>query len=107
MASNSSGLRRRGGGGGGNKAKAEAQESEKAATAAAAAAAAAAASTRVARKAPSERGYKLAMVILTLLAFVTRFYRISHPAQVVFDEVHFGKVWMSDSIGGGKKGGKG
>jgi dolichyl-phosphate-mannose-protein mannosyltransferase len=29
---------------------------------------------------------------MTLLAFVTRFYGISHPNQVVFDEVHFGKV---------------
>ncbi|CAI2185386.1 19719_t:CDS:2 [Funneliformis geosporum] len=28
---------------------------------------------------------------LTLLSFATRFYRIDHPAQVVFDEVHFGK----------------
>ncbi|CAG8562246.1 1640_t:CDS:10 [Funneliformis caledonium] len=28
---------------------------------------------------------------LTILSFATRFYRIDHPAQVVFDEVHFGK----------------
>lgn len=40
----------------------------------------------------SEWDYKLAIVILTILAFVTRFYGITHPNQVVFDEVHFGKV---------------
>ncbi|GJE91205.1 glycosyltransferase family 39 protein [Phanerochaete sordida] len=28
---------------------------------------------------------------LTLLAFALRFYKINHPDQVVFDEVHFGK----------------
>ncbi|KAG0245442.1 hypothetical protein BGW41_000069 [Actinomortierella wolfii] len=28
---------------------------------------------------------------LTLLALLTRFYKISHPDEVVFDEVHFGK----------------
>ena len=27
---------------------------------------------------------------LTVLAFIVRFWRISHPDQVVFDEVHFG-----------------
>lgn len=36
--------------------------------------------------------YKLALAVITLLAFVTRFYAITHPNQVVFDEVHFGKV---------------
>jgi dolichyl-phosphate-mannose-protein mannosyltransferase len=40
----------------------------------------------------SEWDYKLAIVVLTILAFVTRFYGITHPNQVVFDEVHFGKV---------------
>lgn len=40
----------------------------------------------------SEWEYKLALVVITILAFVTRFYGISHPNQVVFDEVHFGKV---------------
>ncbi|KAK5722537.1 Dolichyl-phosphate-mannose--protein mannosyltransferase 4 [Elasticomyces elasticus] len=35
--------------------------------------------------------YKLALTIITVLAFVTRFWGISHPNQVVFDEVHFGK----------------
>ncbi|EIM86638.1 glycosyltransferase family 39 protein [Stereum hirsutum FP-91666 SS1] len=29
--------------------------------------------------------------ILTALAFALRFYKINHPDQVVFDEVHFGK----------------
>lgn len=36
--------------------------------------------------------YKLALTIITFLAFLTRFWGISHPNQVVFDEVHFGKV---------------
>jgi dolichyl-phosphate-mannose-protein mannosyltransferase len=36
--------------------------------------------------------YKLALGVITVLAFVTRFWGISHPNQVVFDEVHFGKV---------------
>lgn len=36
--------------------------------------------------------YRLALVVLTILAFITRFYKISYPNEVVFDEVHFGKV---------------
>ena len=40
----------------------------------------------------NEWDYKLAFAITTILAFVTRFWGISHPDQVVFDEVHFGKV---------------
>ena len=36
--------------------------------------------------------YKIALAVITLLAFATRFYAITHPNQVVFDEVHFGKV---------------
>jgi dolichyl-phosphate-mannose-protein mannosyltransferase len=36
--------------------------------------------------------YKLALAVITVLAFATRFYAITHPNQVVFDEVHFGKV---------------
>jgi hypothetical protein len=43
----------------------------------------------------SEWDYKLALAVITVLAFITRFYGISHPNQVVFDEVHFGKVWLS------------
>ena len=44
-----------------------------------------------------EWDYKLALLIVTLLAFATRFYGIGHPDQVVFDEVHFGKVRASDN----------
>lgn len=40
----------------------------------------------------NETDYKIALVIITALAFVTRFWGISHPNEVVFDEVHFGKV---------------
>ena len=39
-----------------------------------------------------EWDYRIAMSIITLLAFITRFWGISHPNEVVFDEVHFGKV---------------
>ncbi|OAL74525.1 mannosyltransferase [Trichophyton violaceum] len=39
----------------------------------------------------SEWDYRLALVIVTLGAFATRFWKISYPDQVVFDEVHFGK----------------
>ncbi|KAI9740555.1 MAG: hypothetical protein M1834_005136 [Cirrosporium novae-zelandiae] len=35
--------------------------------------------------------YKIALTIITVLAFLTRFWGITHPDQVVFDEVHFGK----------------
>lgn len=55
-------------------------------------------------KAPaSEWDYKLALVIITVLAFATRFWGISHPNEVVFDEVHFGKVsnFGNDDGGGG------
>lgn len=48
-----------------------------------------------ASKAPSTGGqleYKLALFVITVLAFVTRFIGLSHPDEVVFDEVHFGKV---------------
>ncbi|KAI5782409.1 Dolichyl-phosphate-mannose-protein mannosyltransferase-domain-containing protein, partial [Pyronema domesticum] len=37
------------------------------------------------------RGYKIALAVITALAFVTRFHRLGHPNEVVFDEVHFGK----------------
>lgn len=43
-------------------------------------------------KVDNERDYQIAFVIITVLAFVTRFWGISHPNEVVFDEVHFGKV---------------
>ncbi|KAJ6120311.1 hypothetical protein N7523_004591 [Penicillium sp. IBT 18751x] len=42
-------------------------------------------------KLQSEWDYWLAMGVLTVLAFATRFYRIDYPNEVVFDEVHFGK----------------
>lgn len=46
----------------------------------------------------SEWEYKLSLAIVTVLAFASRFYGISHPNQVVFDEVHFGKVsWKRPS----------
>jgi dolichyl-phosphate-mannose-protein mannosyltransferase len=51
-----------------------------------------------AAKAPgSDRDYKAVFVIITALAFLTRFWGISHPNEVVFDEVHFGKVRLSCS----------
>lgn len=40
----------------------------------------------------NEWDYKLALGIIIVLAFLTRFFGISHPDEVVFDEVHFGKV---------------
>jgi dolichyl-phosphate-mannose-protein mannosyltransferase len=46
----------------------------------------------------SDWDYKVALAIITVLAFMTRFYAISHPNQVVFDEVHFGKVRVDVSF---------
>lgn len=40
----------------------------------------------------SERDHQIAFTVITFLAFLTRFVGISHPDEVVFDEVHFGKV---------------
>lgn len=45
-----------------------------------------------AAKKDSELDHKIALSIMTVLAFLTRFWGISHPNEVVFDEVHFGKV---------------
>lgn len=47
-----------------------------------------------AAKAPagSERDHQVVFTFFTALAFLTRFWGISHPNEVVFDEVHFGKV---------------
>lgn len=45
-----------------------------------------------------EWDYRLAITIITLIAFVTRFWGISHPNEVVFDEVHFGKVSRSGQL---------
>jgi len=36
--------------------------------------------------------YRLGFAVITILGFATRFWGINHPDQVVFDEVHFGKV---------------
>ncbi|KAL2128939.1 hypothetical protein VTI74DRAFT_8463 [Chaetomium olivicolor] len=49
------------------------------------------AATTKSQAAGSERDYKVAFVVITALAFLTRFWGISHPNEVVFDEVHFGK----------------
>lgn len=40
----------------------------------------------------SDWDYKLALTVITIAAFITRFWGIGHPDEVVFDEVHFGKV---------------
>lgn len=40
----------------------------------------------------SQLDYKITLFFITVAAFVTRFIGISHPDEVVFDEVHFGKV---------------
>jgi len=40
-----------------------------------------------------EWDYRIALAVITLGAFITRFWGISHPNEVVFDEVHFGKVY--------------
>ena len=48
--------------------------------------------TKLPEAVKSEWDYKLALSIITLLAFITRFWGIGHPNEVVFDEVHFGKV---------------
>lgn len=39
----------------------------------------------------SNAKYFQANLVLTVLAFLTRFIMLSHPDEVVFDEVHFGK----------------
>ena len=44
------------------------------------------------QKTGAEWDYRVALSVITLLAFITRFWGISHPNEVVFDEVHFGKV---------------
>lgn len=49
-------------------------------------------------KKKSEWDYRIACLLITVAAFVTRFWGISHPNQVVFDEVHFGKVIANQSV---------
>lgn len=44
------------------------------------------------QKVSSQWDYKAALAVITVLAFITRFWGIGHPNEVVFDEVHFGKV---------------
>ncbi|EMD38940.1 glycosyltransferase family 39 protein [Gelatoporia subvermispora B] len=39
----------------------------------------------------NEKASMAVVGVLTALAFATRFYKINHPDEVVFDEVHFGK----------------
>jgi hypothetical protein len=34
---------------------------------------------------------RIALAVVTALAFFTRFYKLDYPNEVVFDEVHFGK----------------
>jgi len=43
----------------------------------------------------SDWDYKLALAVITILAIVTRFWHITYPDEVVFDEVHFGKVCVA------------
>ncbi|KAI9022268.1 glycosyltransferase family 39 protein [Phycomyces nitens] len=38
-----------------------------------------------------ETYHRIALTVITVLAFFITFYKIWYPAQVVFDEVHFGK----------------
>lgn len=46
----------------------------------------------VSAKKDAQRDYQITGILITALAFLTRFWGISHPNEVVFDEVHFGKV---------------
>ena len=39
----------------------------------------------------NDRGDQMMVILMTILAVMTRFFRISHPAEVVFDEKHFGE----------------
>lgn len=48
-----------------------------------------------AKQPPSEWDYWVGMTVMTVLAFITRFWMINYPDEVVFDEVHFGKVRSS------------
>ena len=55
-------------------------------------AAAVAASSPGKKTGGAQREYQLVGFLITALAILTRFWGISHPDEVVFDEVHFGKV---------------
>ncbi|KAH7328709.1 mannosyltransferase PMTI [Stachybotrys elegans] len=39
----------------------------------------------------NEIEFQIGFAVMTLLGFITRFWGINHPNEVVFDEVHFGK----------------
>jgi len=49
-------------------------------------------------KGRSEWEYKITLAVITALGFLTRFWGIGHPNEVVFDEVHFGKVRISAAL---------
>ncbi|KAK6336429.1 hypothetical protein TWF696_001984 [Orbilia brochopaga] len=51
----------------------------------------AAATTSTNKKKKFQIGHTISLIVVTALAFVTRFWKINHPNEVVFDEVHFGK----------------
>lgn len=54
--------------------------------------------TKLPEAVKSEWDYKVALAIITVLAFITRFWGIGHPNEVVFDEVHFGKVGKAAAV---------
>lgn len=54
--------------------------------------------TKATEASRSEWDFRAALSVITGIAFVLRFYGITHPDQVVFDEVHFGKVEYIPSI---------
>ncbi|KAH9908985.1 glycosyltransferase family 39 protein [Xylariomycetidae sp. FL2044] len=47
--------------------------------------------TKQAASSNTEMNYRIGFTVMTILAFISRFWGISHPNEVVFDEVHFGK----------------
>ena len=50
--------------------------------------------TKLSYRSPAERysiQFRIALLVITCLAFATRFWRLSHPDEVVFDETHFGR----------------
>ena len=54
-------------------------------------------------KQPGELDYYVGFAVVTALGFLTRFWGIGHPDQVVFDEVHFGKVGQVADFGWGNR----
>ena len=51
------------------------------------------------KKGGIEWDHTIALTVMTILGFITRFWGISHPNEVVFDEVHFGKVQSQPGAG--------